>query len=955
MENLTLGSVACIASPTLGSVRWLDDASLVFASGNGLIISDIESGCQVSELDTKWSPAVSYHLLSMQRRICSASPASTQQESDSHGQFIFDVNGPYLAFATRASLEDHRNMDSSVNIVSPTDFSPSCAPLKLQTSNTVEPVDWLHLSLSDQLLLTVCAHPSHSLDLWELSQQGPSAGSSSKEAPKHIAHIPLGDRLSSFCPSFFPLNPNVIAALGQRSLRLIRYEPGLLPIDSTQGRLSTVFTHDVDLAPTLYKSEVITTPPVWTPSGSLLLGTSEGRIVCVESAAPLALPGQAWGAQGSAIPLPSILGSMRMGGPIVNISLTNEHLGLVVGGNKPHLAWLDAHDLEKEAMVSPIPELIGSGARVSATLSPNRQQWALLGGNGALSLADSVFTIPPPLSFRSIQEGKPEPPSYLINTKLLSRNLPHKAIASCPLPGSLSCVLSQEGSLMVMKLASSSAQAPSPPSLSSSPSKSQFTTPISLLQSSPPATARSISILHLNRSATSMAPLFRNGKPIRQVLIGTSTGSLVIVSMETSRSILAMHDPENASSSSEEIIDARLCFEASAFEKAPVTSVAVGPRGDYCAACCEELNLVAFYRMNASGPEASLSLLGFAEVRSPCHLAFAPSSSLDPQSNLPLLVVAGASSLVDGGRSLTGVSAPTHQGELVVLQIPSESYLNRDADALIPSGLFTRGYIRLQSRAAAISVVPLQGGIASSGAGHPQHPHDESMFFVLVAGEDRSLRRYRLLTEAQKSSAKAYHSFHPSSPNRSQRGHGHQRGAPQFDPAEAEIPPNDLQLPAVALAVTSSGSSNRHLLIATKEGTLSCYNLKDLTCQGKWGLHDYWQGGCSTLSVSVDRQGVSVVSAGADGVIYVLDMIPASVAASRRAAAASPASAATAGGGGRSPFTLRPGQSSFAHSAASSMLSMRKGASALGPGGVLKGLFDHQGVVEPPIRLIQGK
>ena len=444
-----------------------------------------------------------------------------------------------------------------------------------------------------------------------------------------------------------------------------------------------------------------------------------------------------------------------------------------------------------------------------------------------------------------------------------------------------------------------------------------------------------------------MASLSRNGRPIRQVLIGTTSGLLMVVSMETSRSILAMHEPDinQALINEETQIDARLCFELSAFEKGPITSLAVAARGDYCAACCEELNLVAFFRLNTSGPEASLTLLGFSEVRAPRHLAFAPSSSIDTSSSLPLLVIAGSS---DGGRSMSEPTAQA-QGELLVIQVPSESYLNRDRDAMIPPGLFTRGYLRLQSKAVAISIAPVgnSNSADSSSAGQSQHPQDDGMFFVFVAGEDRSVRRYRLLTESQKSSAKSYHSATAvTSPSRP-RGHGNQLRA-QYDPAELEIPPNDLQLPAAALAVVTSGSSHRHLLVASREGSVMSYSLKEMTPQGKWGLHDQSQGGCSALSASSDRQSTTVVSAGRDGVICILDMISASVAASRRAAAAAPANATF--GVGRNPAGLRPG--SFAHSAVSSVPSIRKGAT--GPGGV-KGLFDSQGTVEPPFSLIQGE
>jgi hypothetical protein len=209
----------------------------------------------------------------MQRRICSSNPQSDNNTiSESSGQFIFDANGPCLAYAAKLSLVEIGHMDSCVHLVSPTDFSPFCAPLRLPWPVSEEPVEWLHLSLQGHQLITVCGHPSHSLDIWELTQT-----SEPQQPPKHLAHIPLEERLSLFKPSAFPLNPQVICSLGRQSLRLIRYEPGLTPLEGP-GNLSSVFQHDVDLMLTLLNSEVISSPPIWTPSGSILLGTSQGRV-----------------------------------------------------------------------------------------------------------------------------------------------------------------------------------------------------------------------------------------------------------------------------------------------------------------------------------------------------------------------------------------------------------------------------------------------------------------------------------------------------------------------------------------------------------------------------------------------------------------------------------------------------------------------------------------------------
>ena len=66
MDNLTLGSVACVVSPASSTARFLDDASLICSTGNGLVISDIETGSQVCvclcviERETKTSSSVTH-------------------------------------------------------------------------------------------------------------------------------------------------------------------------------------------------------------------------------------------------------------------------------------------------------------------------------------------------------------------------------------------------------------------------------------------------------------------------------------------------------------------------------------------------------------------------------------------------------------------------------------------------------------------------------------------------------------------------------------------------------------------------------------------------------------------------------------------------------------------------------------------------------------------------------
>ena len=102
---------------------------------------------------------------------------------------------------------------------------------------------------------------------------------------------------------------------------------------------------DIDLS-VLGVSESLTAF-CWAPNGTLLLGTSDGRVLTVAGAAPSALPGQGWGA----LPLTATLLFSPVdlaarwpsaSGAVVSIGVAQAHITIVTAGGESHLvlgAW----------------------------------------------------------------------------------------------------------------------------------------------------------------------------------------------------------------------------------------------------------------------------------------------------------------------------------------------------------------------------------------------------------------------------------------------------------------------------------------------------------------------------------------------------------------------------------------------------------------------------------------
>ena len=119
----------------------------------------------------------------------------------------------------------------------------------------------------------------------------------------------------------------------------------------------------------------------------------------------------------------------------------------------------------------------------------------------------------------------------------------------------------------------------------------------------------------------------------------------------------------------------------------------------------------------------------------------------------------------------------------------------------------------------------------------------------------------------------------------------------------------DLPLPAEQLTACAS---EKLLLAACRDGSLVMYNLQDLAPLGRWALHGQQDGTPAHATVASGRgvsprwggcmasalvDGGTLLTAGGDGLLNVVEMVPGSVVSAAAVAAAR--KAAGSGGGGR--------------------------------------------------------
>lgn len=140
--------------------------------------------------------------------------------------------------------------------------------------------------------------------------------------------------------------------------------------------------------------------------GTLLLGTSQGRLLAVPDAAPLALPFAAWVGTPSAAciadaaELPALQAGVSSGGrvrpvgatagAVVVIDVGIGAVSLLLGGTAPgvdaSLVWLDASEPSCLARAS-VCVLRGVCGAQAACVSPSGAQIALRSANGMLAIA----------------------------------------------------------------------------------------------------------------------------------------------------------------------------------------------------------------------------------------------------------------------------------------------------------------------------------------------------------------------------------------------------------------------------------------------------------------------------------------------------------------------------------------------------------------------------------------
>lgn len=127
-------------------------------------------------------------------------------------------------------------------------------------------------------------------------------------------------------------------------------------------------------------------------------------------------------------------------------------------------------------------------------------------------------------------------------------------------------------------------------------------------------------------------------------------------------------------------------------------------------------------------------------------------------------------------------------GEVLVLQAPERAYTatwgpassGAAADAIIPAGSLTRGFMRVQANVTALATAaPGTGGgarisgvatgpaavvdrVSSTPPGSPTrrstaHGHGDGSFWVFATCADKSVRRFRMLTDAQRAAVKSAH------------------------------------------------------------------------------------------------------------------------------------------------------------------------------------------------------
>lgn len=101
-------------------------------------------------------------------------------------------------------------------------------------------------------------------------------------------------------------------------------------------------------------------------------------------------------------------------------------------------------------------------------------------------------------------------------------------------------------------------------------------------------------------------------------------------------------------------------------------------------------------------------------------------------------------------------------GDLLVLEAPAVTHANRGDDAAIPPGSLTRGVLRAQYPITAIIAVSPAAAAAAAASTATlgstlSSISDDGTFWLFAACADKGIRRYRMLTDAQRAAVKSSH------------------------------------------------------------------------------------------------------------------------------------------------------------------------------------------------------
>ncbi|KAG1653144.1 hypothetical protein FOA52_010828 [Chlamydomonas sp. UWO 241] len=582
---------------TLGAaarqVAWLNDDTVAYSSGNGIVLQAVATGAQVRLRD---------HL----------APAGT-----SGGPAVFAAcpARQLLAYAQPGP-------DAAVHVVSVSDMTP-LATIKDASKPSHAASEVFHLSLSTdgRRLMSVSGPPHFHLDMWDLPAAtaggedpptphtpAPGGGSAADSPPaaatvaaaapraRHAARAPLPGRLVGAGAALFPANARVAAVAGARAARVLALD------DDTPGA-GAVRCIDINVS-------------------------------CLD-AAPNALPRAAWAAPATAAPLADcaalaagLLGGGARGGgggAVARICIgADESLMVLLGGegggggagsdgaaggsggagsgeggeddaDDATIVWLDAR-APGDAARTRAARVRGLASARAADVSPSGASLAVLGGGGGGGVLAMLSATRP-----STADGaNADADLAVVVPTTLSRFHNAPIVASVDIPGGLVLTAGGDGSLQLWSFTPAEGGGDS---------------------GGGGVAARCVGAACLPLQATCLAACRRAGAPCADVVVGTACGAVLVVAVREDHSCNRHISNASSSSSSLQRTDGggsldggggadgaqrdaagaayvlRCDWEMVLFEGCAVSAVAVSGHGDCVAAACEGSGRLAFLKL----------------------------------------------------------------------------------------------------------------------------------------------------------------------------------------------------------------------------------------------------------------------------------------------------------------------------------------------------------------------